>query len=189
MYRRILLATDGSELADRASTHALELAKALGAKLTVVTVTEMFPNGPYSPIPWPADIERYEAAAALSAEKILDRVRETARSLGVACAARHVATQPAAEGILMACRDYGCDLIVMASHGRSGLSRFMLGSQANKVVTLSTVPVLMRRPCATPKSPKWASSWDSTWKMRMASLRSVLPPISRSSLPFGKKQP
>ena len=145
MYRHILLATDGSELADRASTHALELAKALGAKFTVVTVTEMFPSGPYSPIPWPADIERYEAAATLSAETILDKVRETARSLGVDCEARHVATRPAAEGILTACRDHGCDLIVMASHGRSGLSRLMLGSQANKVVTLSTVPVLVVR--------------------------------------------
>jgi nucleotide-binding universal stress UspA family protein len=145
MYRHILFATDGSELADRASRHAFQLAKALGAKLTIVTVTDMFPTGPYSPIPWPADIERYEAASALSAEAILDKVREKARSLGVDCEAHHIATQPPAEGILAACRDHGCDLIVMASHGRSGLSKLVLGSQANKVITLSSVPILVVR--------------------------------------------
>ena len=70
---------------------------------------------------------------------------ETARRLGVACATRHIADQLPAEGILAACQKHGCDLIVMASHGRRGLSKLLLGSQANKVVTLSSVPVLVCR--------------------------------------------
>ena len=69
MYRHILLATDGSELADRAVSDALDLAKSLVAKVTAVTVTDILPTGPYSPIPWPDDIERYEAAAVTSAKK------------------------------------------------------------------------------------------------------------------------
>ena len=145
MYRHILLATDGSELANRAVTHALELARSLGAKLTAVTVTDMFPTGPYSPIPWPADVERYEAAVAASARSILKKVSEAARPLGVDCATQHIAGRPPAEGILAACEEHGCDLIVMASHGRRGIQKLLLGSQANKVVTQSSVPVLVCR--------------------------------------------
>ena len=145
MFRHIMIATDGSELADGAVYHALELAKSLGAKVTAVTVTDMLPTGPYSPIPWPADIERYEAAAVTSANIILEKVSEAARRLGVPCTTQHIADQLPAEGIHAACQEHGCDLIVMASHGRRGFSKLMLGSQANKVVTLSSVPVLVCR--------------------------------------------
>ena len=145
MYRHILLATDGSELADRAVTHALELARSLGARLAAVTVTDMLPTGPYSPIPWPAKVERYEAAMAASAQSILSEVSEAARPLGVDCATQHIAGRPPAEGILAACKEHGCDLIVMASHGRRGIQKLLLGSQANKVVTQSSVPVLVCR--------------------------------------------
>ena len=145
MYRNILLATDGSDLAERAVVHGLELAKALGAKVTIVTVTDMIPTGPYSPIPWPSDIARYEALAQKSASKILERATDVARNLGISCDTLHIVDELPAEGILKACRDRYCDLIVMASHGRTGIDRMLMGSQAMKVVTLSHVPVLIYR--------------------------------------------
>lgn len=145
MYSNILIATDGSELADKAVHHGLELAKALGAKVTVTTVTDMIPTGPYHSMPWPSDVERYEAKAARSAKALLDRVAEAAAAIGVPYEMAHVADELPAEGILRACADHGCDLIVMATHGRSGVQRLLLGSQANKVVSLSKVPVLVCR--------------------------------------------
>ena len=145
MYRNVLIATDGSELAEHAVSHALGLAKTLGAKVTVVTVTDIFPTGQHSLLPRPDDIDRYEAHAAEASRQILDRVSETARNMGIACTATHVADEFPAQGILKACREHGCDLIVMATHGRRGLDKLLLGSQATKVMTLSTVPVLICR--------------------------------------------
>jgi nucleotide-binding universal stress UspA family protein len=145
MYKHILIATDGSGLAQRAVTRGLTLAKALGAKVIAITVTDMFPTGPYSSIPMPSMIERYEKAEAESAANILSSVSDEATKLGVACATVHVKEQTPAEGILATAREKGCDLIVMASHGRRGVARLLLGSQAQKVVTLSKVPVLIYR--------------------------------------------
>jgi nucleotide-binding universal stress UspA family protein len=145
MYKHILIATDGSEAADKAVGHGLALAKALGAIATAVTVTDIYPTGPYSPIPFPATIERYEAAAAESAAKILASVAEDAERLGVSCRTVHVKDQAPAEGIIATSAAEGCDLVVMGTHGRRGISRLLLGSQARKVVTLSPVPVLVCR--------------------------------------------
>jgi nucleotide-binding universal stress UspA family protein len=145
MFQHILVATDGSEYAERAVAHALALAKSLNAKVTAVTVTDMIPAGPYAPIPWPSDIERYEASAATSARKILEGVIETARSLGVTCVSHHIADQAPAEGILGAAAKEGCDLIVMGSYSRDGLAGLILGSQVNKVITLGRIPVLVCR--------------------------------------------
>lgn len=145
MFHHILVATDGSQCAERAIMHGLSLAKSLGAKVTAATVTDMIPTGPYTPIPFPSDIARYEATAAASAEKILDRVRESARAIGLICETEHIVDRPPAEGILAACEQRGCDLIVMGSHGRHGLVQLILGSQASRVVTQSRVPVLICR--------------------------------------------
>ena len=145
MYRSILIATDGSELAEHAVTDGLGLAKPLGAKVTVVTVTDIFPTAQQALFPRPADIDWYEARAATSARKILDRVSEAAREMGITCSTQHVADEVPAQGILKACKEHGCDLIVMATHGRRGLDKLLLGSQSAKVVTLSSVPVLICR--------------------------------------------
>jgi nucleotide-binding universal stress UspA family protein len=145
MYKHILIATDGSELAGRAVGEGLALAKALGARVTAVTVTDIFPTGPYSPIPFPATIERYEAAAAEGAARILASVAEAAAQLGVSSRTVHVKDQTPAEGIIATIAAEGCDLVVMASRGRRGVSRLLLGSQAEKVVALSPVSVLVCR--------------------------------------------
>jgi nucleotide-binding universal stress UspA family protein len=134
-----IIAAGGSELAANA------LAKPLGARATAVTVTDIFPTGPYSSIPMPSMIERYEAAAAESASKVLSSVSDAARKLGVACDTVHVRDQTPAEGIIAVATEKGCDLIIVASHGRREISRIQLRSQAHKVVTLSPVSVLVCR--------------------------------------------
>jgi len=145
MFKHVLIATDGSELAQKAHAHGLALANALNARVTAVTVTDIYPTGPYSPIPLPSMIEHYEAAAALSAANILASVHDAATKLGVPCVTLHVKDQAPAEGILQAANEGGCDLIVMASHGRRGMKRLLLGSEAQKVMTLSSLPVLICR--------------------------------------------
>jgi len=145
MFTHVLIATDGSELAQKAVAQGFALAKALDAKVTAVTVTDIYPTGPYSPIPLPSIIAHYEAAAALSAANILSSVSDAATKLNVSCATTHVRDQAPAEGILDAARQNGCDLILIASHGRRGMARLLLGSQAQKVVSLSTLPVLVCR--------------------------------------------
>jgi nucleotide-binding universal stress UspA family protein len=145
MYKHILIATDGSELAGRAVARGLQLAKQLSAKATAVTVTEPWTEGAYGPIPTPSLVNVYDKAAAENAARILASVSEVAKDLGVACVTLHVKDQYAAEGIVATAKDRGCDLIVMASHGRGGLARVLLGSEAMKVLTSSPVPVLICR--------------------------------------------
>jgi nucleotide-binding universal stress UspA family protein len=144
MYKRILIATDGSELAGRAVTAGLALAKALKAGVTAVTVTEissaMVTGEPALAFP----IEDYETAAAENAARILAGVKSAAEEAGVDCETVHVNDFPA-EGIVETAKARGCDLIVMASHGRRGLSKLLLGSQTMRVLTLTSVPVLVCR--------------------------------------------
>jgi nucleotide-binding universal stress UspA family protein len=145
MFTHLLIATDGSELAAKAETTGLALAKHIGARVTVVTANDPWSamtNGEPSAFDFP--IEDYEKAAARHAEQVLARVRGAAMQLGVACETVHVVDFPA-ETIIETARAKGCDLIVMASHGRRGLKELMLGSQAQRVVTLSAVPVLICR--------------------------------------------
>lgn len=145
MYSHILIATDGSELAGKAVTAGLKLAKALGARVTAVTATEPWsamvgPEGSAFSFP----IEEYEKSSSDRAREILAGVSKEASSLDVHCTASHVTEFPA-EAIIEAARSSGADLIVMASHGRRGIARALLGSQAARVVTLSSVPVLICR--------------------------------------------
>jgi nucleotide-binding universal stress UspA family protein len=145
MFKHVLIATDGSELAERAAAQGLQLAKVVKANVTVVTVTE----------PWAAVVmgeaaigfpyADYEKSAAESAVKILGRVTELAKKADMVCTSVHIKEQFPAEGIVAAAKDKGCDLIVMASHGRRGLAKLFLGSEAAKTLTLSTVPVLICR--------------------------------------------
>jgi len=145
MYAHVLIATDGSELAGRAVEQGLTLAKTLGSKVTAITVTE----------PWTAavsgewavafPVEEYEKAAAANADKILASVKETAERIGIACELAHIKDQFAAEGIVDEAKSRGCDLIVMGSHGRRGIAKFVLGSQATRVLTHSTTPMLICR--------------------------------------------
>jgi nucleotide-binding universal stress UspA family protein len=145
MYDHILIATDGSDLAQRAVEQGLELARTLKSKVTAITVTE----------PWTAavsgewavafPVEEYEKASAANAAKVLTGVQEIATRLGVECDGVHVQDQYAAEGIVDEAKARGCDLIVMASHGRRGIAKFVLGSQATRVLAHTAVPLLICR--------------------------------------------
>ena len=145
MFKRILIATDGSELAEKAVSTGLALAKQLGAQAVVVTASEPWttmPDGAGFAFNFP--VQEYEKAAAERAEEILSKVRAQAQTLAVDCETVHGNDFPA-EGILAAAKAKDCDLIVMASHGRRGVARLLLGSQAVEVVTLSPIPVLVCR--------------------------------------------
>ena len=144
MYQHILIATDGSELAGRAVSAGLELAKALRAKVTAVTATEPWSSMVTGEVALSFPIQDYEKAAAENAARILSAVSETAGQAGVACETLHINDFPA-DGIVETAKARGCDLIVMASHGRRGLSKLILGSQASRVLALSPVPVLVCR--------------------------------------------
>jgi nucleotide-binding universal stress UspA family protein len=144
MYKHILIATDGSELAGRAVAAGLALAKELKAKVTAVTVTEPWSTMTMGEPALVFPIEDYEKAAAENAARILSVVSTAAKEGGVACETIQVNNFPA-EGIVETAKSKGCDLIVVASHGRRGLSKLLLGSQTTRVLALSTIPVLVCR--------------------------------------------
>ena len=145
MFKHILIATDGSELAQKGVDKGLALAKALGAKATAVTVTEPMTALLVGEATIALPLDDYDKAAAANAAQILADASAAAAKAGVACATLHVKDQYPAEGLVEAAKAQGCDLIVMASHGRRGLSKLLLGSQATRVLTLSEVPVLVCR--------------------------------------------
>lgn len=146
MYKHILISNDGSDVARKGVDHGLALAKSLGAKATIVTVTERYPVYP-SPdwIPGPAEMEAYATIQKESATKILADVKAAADRAGVAVETVHVPDAQPAEAIIATVKDRHCDLIVMSSHGRRGLRRILLGSQTSEVLVSSPVPVLVVR--------------------------------------------
>jgi nucleotide-binding universal stress UspA family protein len=146
MYKHILISTDGSEVAQKGVDHGLALAKSLGARVTIVTVTERFPvyAGP-DWIPGPAEMEAWDGRQKEWATKVLADVKAAADRLGVVAETVHVADAQPADAIIATANKGPCDLIVMASHGRRGLRRLLLGSQTSEVLVSSPVPVLVVR--------------------------------------------
>lgn len=149
MYKHILISTDGSDVAQRGVDHGLSLAKSLDAKVTVITVTEPFPFHASAAgagwVPLPEDISGYEEGQKKAADKLLATVREAAAKIGVSADVLHVPDARPAEAIVEAAKAEGCSVIVMASHGRRGLGRLLLGSQTSEVLAHSPVPVLVVR--------------------------------------------
>jgi nucleotide-binding universal stress UspA family protein len=145
MYKHLLIATDGSELAQKAVEHGLKLVEALNAQATVITVTEpqdtLVAGDAITVLPRDA----YDETVTVSAMRILNSVKSIAKTRGQSCDTVHIKDRFPADGIVEFAAEKGCDLIVMASHGRRGLRRLLLGSVANEVVTRSTVPVLICR--------------------------------------------
>jgi nucleotide-binding universal stress UspA family protein len=123
----------------------LALAKTTGAKATAVTVTEPWAAVAPGEVAIAFPINEYEAAASAGAREVLSAAEAIAKKQGVTCETVYIKDRFPAQGILEAAKDRGCDLIVMASHGRRGLAKLLLGSQAVEVLTRSTVPVLICR--------------------------------------------
>jgi nucleotide-binding universal stress UspA family protein len=151
--RHILIATDGSELSNRAAAYGIRLAKSLDAKVSAIHVIPQFHEFTYRSqmlltyhAALPADTEEnYLAATAAHADRILGVVRKTAAKAGVKCDASHVRHDQPWQAILETARKKRCDLIVMASHGRSGVGGVILGSEAHKLLVHSELPVLVWR--------------------------------------------
>jgi nucleotide-binding universal stress UspA family protein len=148
MYKNILLSTDGSELARKGVEHGIALAKALSAKVAIITVTEPLPvdygSGHASGwIPSQEEFESFDAAAKERAGKVLDEARAMAEQIGISADLLHVPNAHPATAIIDTAKSRGCDLIVMASHGRRGLRKLLLGSQTSEVLVDGGVPVLV----------------------------------------------
>jgi nucleotide-binding universal stress UspA family protein len=140
MYRHILIPTDGSELAEHGLAHGLALAKFLGAKVSVIFVLEPFSemSGRFLEA-----VATYAALRKEQAKEVLDRVANAAKAAGVSCETIEVENAQPHQAIIAAAEEKGCDLIVMSSHGRSGLSMLLIGSVTNKVLTQAKIPVLV----------------------------------------------
>jgi nucleotide-binding universal stress UspA family protein len=140
MYRHILIPTDGSELAEHGLAHGMALAKSLGAKISVVFVVEPFSelSGRFLEA-----VANYAELRKEQATSVLDRVANAAEAAGVSCETIQVENGQPHQAIIAAAEDKGCDLIVMSSHGRSGLAMLLIGSVTNKVLAHAKIPVLV----------------------------------------------
>ena len=148
MYHHILIAIDGSELANKGLKQGLELASTLDAEITIVTVSEPWAAGMYDAMGWTVGYEsspEYRKLREDDAQKILQPAAAAAKAAGVACTTQHVLDRYAADGIIETADACGSDLLVMTSHGRRGMTRVLLGSQTAEVLARSKVPVLVIR--------------------------------------------
>jgi len=148
MFKHILLPTDGSKLANQSAEAGVQLAKALGAR-----VTAFFAAPPATPIIYKAMLpvgyatpEEHEAMTKKAAQSYLGAIEKAARAAGVRCEALSLTSDFPADAILAAAKKQRCDLIFMASHGRRGLRRAsLLGSETQKVLAQAPIPVLVYR--------------------------------------------
>jgi nucleotide-binding universal stress UspA family protein len=147
MYKHMLVATDGSKLSQKAVTHAIALAQALGAKMTVFYASPDYPLPAYADgvVYEPVSKKEYAALANQEAEKILSAIAQKAEAGGLECATVHTIAPAPWEAILAAAKKAKADVIVMASHGRRGVSALLLGSETQKVLTHSKIPVIVVR--------------------------------------------
>ena len=140
MYRHILILTDGSKLAERGVAHGLALAKSLGATVSFIFVVEAFSevSGRFlEAVATYAELRKEQAAS------VLDGAANAARTAGVSCETIQAESGQPHQAIIAAATDKGCDLIVMSSHGHSGLTALLVGSVTNKVLTHAKTPVLV----------------------------------------------
>jgi nucleotide-binding universal stress UspA family protein len=142
MYKRILISTDGSEISQKAAQAAVELAKASGGQLFAISVKEPFPYSAISEMQPVPPQEFFDAQERIASERV-KAVASAAGAAGVACHAHTVEALHPWEAILDHAKTQNCDLVVMASHGRRGLSALLLGSETQKVLTHSSIPVLV----------------------------------------------
>jgi nucleotide-binding universal stress UspA family protein len=144
MFKKILLPTDGTELSGMAIEGGLEFAKALGASVVGVTVIEPYSYSNLSEYR-PETLDDYEQRMLKAAAERLGKVADAAARAGIAVETVTVKSFSPYEAIIDTAKSTGCDVIFMASHGRKGLSAVLLGSETQKVLTHSTIPVMVYR--------------------------------------------
>ena len=147
MYQKILIATDGSALSKKAVTSGLALAALTGASIVALKVVPRYPvsyfeGGMSIPADNVAQVEKQWADAAMA---VAEKVKDAAEAEGIKAKAITVSSDFTAEAIINAAKKHKCDLIVMASHGRRGMKRLLMGSETMHVLTHSHIPVLVLR--------------------------------------------
>jgi nucleotide-binding universal stress UspA family protein len=147
MYERILVATDGSTLSKKAVTHAIGLAAATGAVLVALKVVPRYPQAYFEgSIPLNAkEVARIEAQWTEEAQKAVDAVQKAAQAKGVTAKGIVTRSDIVSDAIIAAAKKQKADLVIMASHGRKGIKRLLLGSETQQVLTHCQVPVLVLR--------------------------------------------
>jgi nucleotide-binding universal stress UspA family protein len=147
MYQRILVATDGSPLSKKAVANAISLAQLTGAELIALKVIPRYPQSYFEGgvALAASEISRIEKQWAEHGQAIVDAVAKSASSKGVKVKALTAKSDIVSEAVISVAKKHKCDLIVMASHGRRGIKRLLLGSETQQVLTHSHVPVLVLR--------------------------------------------
>jgi nucleotide-binding universal stress UspA family protein len=147
MFQHLLVALDGSELANKALKVSLELARSNGSKITIVTSTDPINTGlgtgGFGIVDKAAIIAQLEQVYAAEAKEILDAAKVASSEMGIDANTVYIPGQKAADSIVETSEKAGCDVVVMGSHGRQGLQKLFLGSQAAAVLAESKIPVLI----------------------------------------------
>jgi nucleotide-binding universal stress UspA family protein len=147
MYKRILVATDGSTLSKKAVSSAIDLAALSGAELVAVKVTPRYPQSYFEgslPLD-PKEVAKIEKQWSDAAQKVVDTIAKTAKTKGVSAKALVLKSDIVSDALIAAAKKHKVDLIVMASHGRRGIKRLLLGSETQQVLTHAHLPVLVLR--------------------------------------------
>ena len=147
MFTRIMLATDGSKLSQKAVKSAIDMASKFNAELVAVKVIPRYVQTYFEGSFTVADIDvkSIEAQWAAGAQQVLDKISSSAAAKGVSVNTSVIKSDDISEGLIKAANKMKVDLIVMASHGRKGIKRLLLGSETQNVLTHSEVPVLVLR--------------------------------------------
>lgn len=145
MYKHLLIAVDGSGFSDRALNQGLELAKTIGAKVTIIHVTPPWSSIAMGEVAVMFPPEEYERNMAEAAAKLLVRDAAAAKALVIDCETVQATEPQPHKAIVDTAAAKGCDLIVMGSHGRRGIAGLLMGSVTQKTLTHSNVPVLVYR--------------------------------------------
>ncbi len=147
MFKHILVPTDGSELSRATARRAVSFAKEAGARITVFYAKPEYPIAYFGEgaLIDPTTPEKFTEMAEQQAREFLQEVADWCQEAGVTCEAVSATSDVPYEAIIEAAEKSGCDLIFMASHGRRGITGLLLGSETNKVLTHSKVPVLVYR--------------------------------------------
>jgi nucleotide-binding universal stress UspA family protein len=144
MFKRIVIPTDGSDITNKAVATAVEMAKLHGAQLFAISVKEPFPYSAVSEMQPTPPQEFFDAQERIASAR-LKIVTGAAQAAGVACEAHSVEALHPWEAIIEHAKDKQADLVIMASHGRRGVQALLLGSETQKLLTHSTIPVLVVR--------------------------------------------
>lgn len=145
MYKRILLPTDGSDASRRAVLAGVDFARSTGAEVVAMTATPAFHAFTTDAVMLEETPEQYAQSSRERGQRLLDGVAAVAREAGVPCTCVQLVSDNPYEAIIDTAREQHCDLIVMASHGRRGIKGLLLGSETQKVLVHSSIPVMVHR--------------------------------------------